>query len=328
MGEKWRVGSGKWGEEVARKSGDSRVIQVTTHSEHDDMSRLPLMVFLVMAPAGLLQAQGAEQELTLKISPRPERLEIGISKVSFTAVVRRTTLNVKTGKSYPSLYRVSVRCGDKDCYTSPELTVPSGPGTFTTVAFSGTFTVPSHVAAGTDVCANLQSAVVNLLKSGFSFATEAQECRTALHAAAAAIAGGASGSAAAGDPSLSSAPRVRAGVQPRAQARASAGSGSLRLPSGMRPDLVLTYEAKPVARWLVRNIGASKSPATSLRLLRSNVGQRVLPVAAIVPGSYVAIDVTPELDQYLVNSTGMVDPEKQVDELNESNNEWTSASTR
>ena len=282
------------------------------------MSRLPLMVFLIMAPAGLLQAQVPEPSVTMTISPRPDRLEIGISKVTLAATVRR-----KTG---PVTYRVLVRCGKDVCHESPALQVPPGSGDYG-MAF-GVFTVQSSVAPGTEVCAHLQSLRhVNKLSGPYEYSTDAEQCRTALRPAAATLAGAAPASGA-GKPKLTNLPAVRAEVRPQARAEARAAPGSLRLPASTLPDLVVEYEATPVARWLVKNLGPSPSPSTSLRMTRVNAGEQVLTVPPIKANSFFEIEVTPELDQYLVNSSAFVDPDGIVKELNEDNNEWQSAWSR
>lgn len=290
-----------------------------------------ILLSLVLAGVPGLAAQN-EPTLTMAISPRPDRLEIGLSKVTFSAWAKRQTLSMKTGKMVQANYAVSVQCGEKECYTSKPVVAPEGSSQYVTIAFSGEFTVPSSVAAGTQVCAALESGGYNFWKGTYEYSHVTEVCRTALNPPVTATSFSAPVSGAGADAAVTRAsPRggqARADVQPAARAPARAAGTAFTLPEHLRPDLVLSYEKTPLARWIVRNAGPTQSPATTLRLLRNNAGERSLPVPKIAPGSYAVFEVTPELDQYLVNSTAMVDPGQQVAELNETNNEWKSAMSR
>lgn len=288
-------------------------------------------MLLLLAGAEGLAAQD-ETELTVTVSPKPDRVEIGTSKLTFSARARRQTLSLKTRTYVQASYLVSVRCGEQECYTSKPVVTPEGSSPYVTIAFSGEFTVPSNVAAGTQVCAALESGGYNLWKGTYGYSPVTQVCRTAVNPPVTATSYSAPVSGAGAEAVVTRvSPRggqAQAGVQPAARAPARAAATALTLPEHLLPDLVLSYEKTPVAQWVVRNAGPSQSPATSLRLLRNNVGERLLAVPKIAPGSWVAFEVTPELDQYLVNSSAMVDPQEQVAELNEANNEWKSATAR
>jgi hypothetical protein len=122
------------------------------------------------------------------------------------------------------------------------------------------------------------------------------------------------------------------GSTPRTITASSGGARSTttaRSTAGALPDLVLTFEKGPVARWIVLNAGTANAPATSVVFKRLGVsGSKSHSVGGLAPGASAVITVTPELDVYLVNSTADVDPAGTIVELNETNNRWTSATSR
>ena len=288
---------------------------------------VPVLVLLLLAAADGLTAQNATT-LTVTVMPQPERVEIGRSKLTFSARAPRRGLNLKTGTMSQANYRVSVRCGEHQCYSSEPVVTPEGSSEFVTIAFNGTFSVPSNVAAGTQICAALEAGGFSAWSGKYGYSEMTHVCRTALNPPVIASGSRAPMAVSGVTPAIPRGGSAQAGARPPAQATARASGSALRVPLQQRPDLQLTYDAAPVARWLVRNVGVSMSPATSLKFARAGVSPRLVPVPKIAPGSWAEFVVTPELDQYLVNSTAMVDPEKQVIELSETNNEWKSATSR
>jgi len=292
------------------------------------MRRLPF-VLLLLWPASRGAAQDSGPELAVKVAPRPDRVERGVSRLTFGARVRRKSFDLKLGEQVPAVYRVSVRCGPVDCYQTPALTAPAGAGHYVDVTFGGTYQVPSSMKPGEELCSVLQVRGPNLMKPGYGFSQVTAVCHTVVAPAIAAT-GGAALPATTQPGALhpAGATRVRAGSQPAGRASNAPDAGARLALSGNLPDLEIGFESAPVARWLVRNRGQSISPATSVRFVRGSSSIRLVPVPQIFPGNAAGIVVVPELDQFLVNASATVDPEEQIKESSEDNNTWMSSSGR
>jgi hypothetical protein len=292
------------------------------------MRRLPLFLLLLW-PASGGAAQHSDPELTLKVAPRPDRVERGVSRLTFAARVRRTSFDLKVGEQVPAVYRVSVRCGPVECYKTPDLTAPAGVSDYADVTFGGSYPVPSSMKPGDELCSVLQVRGPNLMKPGYGFSQVTAVCRTVASPAVAAT-GGAALPATTQPGALhpAGATQVRAGSQPAGRASNAPDAAARLALNASLPDLEISFENAPVARWLVRNRGQSISPATSVRFVRGSSSIRLMPVPQIFPGNAAGIVVLPELDQFLVNASAMVDPEEQIKESSEDNNTWMSSTGR
>lgn len=276
-------------------------------------------------PAGRARAQQAH--LAVNVSPDPNRVDAGLSKLTFSAIVPAMD---------PDLFHVLVCRGPTvtdACWSTANAKVDGKGEKYMTIVFPAAYAVPSTAAAGDELCSILRQRMAGLSgieKYGLSpytrLATECQRVSVPnLRADAGAPNRASAVIAAPGQPQP--ARRASAAVRPPGSARVSPGAAE-RGTGGMLPDLSISFTKAPVAKWVVRNTGQAPSPPTVVRFARVSVPEADRPVPALAPGALYEILVTPDLDVYLVNATATVDPDRQVKEGVEWNNEWKSSESR
>lgn len=293
----------------------------TTASPSWNMMAVTTPSVLVM----LLLPMASAAQLMIAVTPNASIVHAG-STLKFTAYVPKSSTPLKiyamrctepaTGCGYSASYPSTVSdFANNQFLTFESYTVPSSlkpgaalcfevfrPGKFVKGPYGGTITLRKDVVVAS---ACKQLSVPDIVARDASKA----------------------GNAAIATPAISaSAPTSRARTAAPSGARATT---TARSTVGDLPDLVITFEKAPVAKWIVRNAGASTAPATSVQFRRLGVtGSKSSYVGGLAPGASVEIIVTPELDIYLVNSTADVDPSSEIQELDETNNRWASVTSR
>lgn len=266
-----------------------------------------------VAPAAFLVAfavppAAAQHELTITASPNPNETVAGVTMLAFRATVPQEPSGERS-------YRVVL--GPAAAFTTEVKNTDVGSGTVT-LTFSATYKVPPGAEPGDKLCFILQrysAWSVGATPVGGGYFPVDSECRTVSTATV-------SRTTTANEPVARAplpAPSVNIADQPPATAARAP------LPP---PDLALAYEKAPEARWVVSNIGQGPAPATVLRLSRAGLPDKDIAIPALAAAATFAVVVTPELDDYLVNAKGMVDPDGQVTEPNEVNNIWQSVQSR
>lgn len=271
-------------------------------------STLPLASAVMLLPS-ILAAQ-----LTITVSPSSNVVQAG-STLKFTATVPKSTA---PWTAY------SLRCSEpvKGCgYSETHPATVAELGSKHVLTFKA-YTVPSELKPGTALCFGVYTmgwalkpvAVANACKQVSAPDIAADDAAKVGSTASAAIA---------------IAPRGATAPTRTASSGGARETGMARSTAGALPDLVITFESAPVARWIVRNVGTANAPSTTVEFRRLGVsGSKSYSVGALAPGATAVITGTPELDIYLVNSTADVDPSSKVQELDETNNRWTSAQSR
>jgi hypothetical protein len=267
-----------------------------------------------MALAALLIPSALAAQLTITVSPSSNVVQPGAT-LKFRATVPKSTSPWKsyvlscsepaTGCGYPRAHPSTVaELGKAHVLTFESYTVPSSLKPGATLCF-GVYTLGWH----------LKPVVV------------ASACRQVSAPYVAADDAAKAATTASATPAIS--PR---GSTQRTRTASSGGARSAttaRTTVGALPDLVITFEKGPVARWIVLNVGTANAAATSVEFRRLGVsGSKSHSVGGLAPGASAVITVTPELDIYLVNSTADVDPSATIVELDETNNRWASATSR
>jgi hypothetical protein len=284
-------------------------------------------MFRILSPALLVALSPAVllgQFLTISASPDPKDVRPG-SVLSFTAVVP------KVGSPQQDY---ALWCTEpKPCsYPQQKPGKVTANSLFEVTLTFGNYTIPSWMKPGTKLCFVL--GVPGLYKQ-MPYGDEPLELRapkplaTSCTQLAALEATAKDAAKAAATAQSSAAPRL---ALPGGRTATSSGANLTsvaRTDIGALPDLVITYEKTPMARWIVRNIGTAKSTPTHVKFERLNVPEsKFTYVKSLAPGDSAVIMVTPDLDIYLVNSFATVDPSSQIKESDETNNQWTSAASR
>jgi hypothetical protein len=285
-----------------------------------------LFLLLSGAAPGAVSAQ--EANLVVTVSPDPDRLDPGVSTLSFSAIVPSTD---------PDRFAVVVCRGPSvtaECWRSSPATV-DGPGAkYMTVVFESKYAVPPGLGTGVELCAILRFNALPGFPTSEQFGVSpwtslASVCKRVSVPAVAAQGrrpGTASATAVPPVPTRP-VPRVTTAARPPATVDSRAGAAR-RGTGGMLPDLSISFTQSPVARWVVRNAGQAPAPPTVVRFGRISVPAAERSVPALPPGASYEIVVTPDLDAYLVSATATVDPGKPITEESEWNNDWKSAGTR
>jgi hypothetical protein len=273
----------------------------------------------------LLVPTASAAQLIIAVSPSANIVHAG-STLKFTAYVPPSSTPVKT---------YALRCTEPATGCGYSVSYPSTVSDFANKQFLtfASYTVPSSLKPGVALCFEVfrpgksvkspYGATITVWKD----VVVASACKqvtapdiTARDASKASGVALATPAIAPSSPSLGSRTASSGGARAMTTARSTAGS---------LPDLVITFEKGPVARWIVRNVGTSNAPATSVEFRRLGVtGSTSRYVGGLAPGASAAITVTPELDIYLVNATADVDPSSKVQELDETNNRWASVESR
>lgn len=270
---------------------------------------MPNRLIFRAAPAAVLMTfaagpAAAQAGLYITVSPNPNKIEAGVSALTFSVPVNPVQCAGKCS------FRVEGQA-NTSAFTTEWLSEAND----VTLTFAKSYTVPASAGVGDKLCFSLRlnQTLLNRFSNSKVVATE---CRTV------------------------STPLVTASTQPAPTAVAAPPTGTSRASAtdpprtAVRrvplppPDLTIAYEKAPVAKWIVRNIGQGPAPATVLRLSRDGLPNTNITIAALVAGATFEVVVTPELDAYLVNASATVDPDNQVQESNEANNTWQSSQSR
>jgi hypothetical protein len=277
-----------------------------------------------MALAALLLPSALAAQLTITVSPIANVVQAG-STLKFTASVPKSSAASTT---------YALRCSEPAAGCGYPASSPStviDHANLQTLTFDS-YTVPSSVKPGASLCFEVyvpgktMTSYGKTLRIGKAIVI-ASACKQVsapnITERDASKAPGDAVAAPAMPPSIPSS-RTRTASSGGARSTATARSSA-----GGLPDLVITFEKGPVARWIVRNVGTANAPATSVEFRRLGVsGSKSHSVGGLAPGGSAVITVTPELDTYLVNSTADVDPSATIVELDETNNRWATATSR
>lgn len=283
------------------------------------MSRMIWAVFLTCWPVAAIG-----QSLTITVAPDPNSVQPG-SILSFSAVVPKVA---DAEETYALWCTEPSKCGHE---TQSPTKVTTTALVKQTLTFAS-YTVPSWMKPGTQLCFTVGVPGVYVknpygsepmkVKSPKIVASSCRQVAAPMVTAQGATTAGATSQA-------TSTSRLAIPGGRKATARGASLTTTARSTVGGLPDLIVSYEPAPVARWIVRNIGSAKSVPTHLKFERLNMpGSQFKYVTWLMPGDSAIIAVTPDLDAYLVNSTLTVDPDAKIKELDETNNRWTSASSR
>lgn len=312
------------------------------------MTGSPARAWCYPIVVALVAPMPASAQLTITAAPLPTQVRPGTALIFSGQVLqsKASLLYMRVGRCFKIIYRTTYHDGTPlpECLSSSwhteAITVAYLPHPqAATISFSDTYIVPNTAAPGDSLCFSLEqstSGAPTTFKAGFPVcrivtALPLSRQRTPVATAVPAIPPGSGSPGGAGDRVAQPAPRrtTAAAGTSSGPARATRAGGPLGVPRApQHPDLTVTFEKAPWAKWVIRNDGGAASTPTTFQLSRAGVPEKVIQIPALAPGTVHEIVVTPGLDAYLVNAWGVVDPKNFVVESNEANNTWKSAESR